>query len=322
MSTDRGGLFRLLRRDGDPSSRLRSRLGAALAAIVALAGFAATSGAAPPLRQATIAEADRAWSRRAEGAEGERAAPGPVGEAIAAYEAVLAAQPENLEAIWKLQRALHFQGEFTRLSAAKRARLWERGTELAERAVAVLHRGDPTWHERDPAAAAKRIEDRTLGAAVHFWAAVHWGLWGETKGALPAVRKGVAKRIREHALLAVVLDETYERAGPHRLLGRLHAVAPRVPLLTGWVDRDQAVRHLERAVELAPDEVWNRLYLAEARLEHRPGERARAIADLEAVVAAQPDSEHGLEDRRAQRAARALLDADETRETAGSAPLR
>ena len=190
---------------------------------------------------------------------------------VALYEEVLAAEPRNLEAIWKLQRALHYQGEFTKLSAAKRARLWERGIELADRAIATLH-GDTSWNEGHPAEAASP-EDRTTAAAVHFWAAVHLGLWGETKGALPAVRKGIAKRIRDHAHYAVELDETYERA-----------------------------------VELAPEDLYNRLYLAEARLELRADQRGAALAALEAIAAAEPDPERRLEDRRAQRVARELLE--------------
>jgi hypothetical protein len=284
----------------------RRALCAVLAAAIAV--LAAGAARAAPPRSVTMAEADRLWSRRATGFDGEHAAPEAVEAAVAAYEAVLAADPDDLEAIWKLQRALHYQGEFTRLPEGRRARLWERGTNLAERAVRVLHRGDGSWNERDPDAFAASVEDRSTAAAVHFWAAVHWGLWGETKGALPAVRKGIAKRIRDHALFAIALDETYERAGPHRLLGRLHAVAPRVPFFTGWVSKDEAARHLERAVELAPEDVYNRLYLAELRLELAPQARAETEAELEAIAAAPPDPEHPVEDAEAKRAARALLD--------------
>ena len=124
------------------------------------------------------------------------------------------------------------------MSAADRERVWERGTELAERSLAVLH-GDEDGRTASPRRVAAAVADRTLGAAVHFWAAVHWGLWGETKGSMAAVHKGIAKRIRDHALIAIALDETFERGGPRRLLGRLHAVAPRVPLFTGWVSRTE-----------------------------------------------------------------------------------
>ena len=126
---------------------------------------------------------------------------------------------------------------------------------------------------------------------------------------MAAVHKGIAKRIRDHALIAIALDETFERGGPHRLLGRLHAVAPRVPLVTGWVSRDEALEHLERAVEIAPEDLANRLYLAEARLELEPERREQALRMLEAVIAAEPAPDRLVEDRRTQAQARAALEA-------------
>ena len=51
---------------------------------------------------------DRAWSQRAEGHQGSRAAAEPIQKAINAYQSALTAEPENLEARWKLLRAFHF----------------------------------------------------------------------------------------------------------------------------------------------------------------------------------------------------------------------
>ena len=42
-----------------------------------------------------------------------------------------------------------------------------------------------------------------------------------------------------------------------------------IPFVTGWVDRDTAVAELERAHELAPDDLLTRVYLAEALLDLR-----------------------------------------------------
>jgi tetratricopeptide (TPR) repeat protein len=291
-----------------PRGGARRRGAAALSSLMLIAVSAvAASAAASDGVGPSIDAGDQAWSRRADGAEGDRAAPGPIADAIGAYEAALAADPRNLEALWKLERALHFQGQFTAMSAQDRERLWERGTELAERALAVLH-GDEGWQDREPGTVAASVAHPTLGAAVHFWAAVHWGLWGETKGSMAAVHKGIAKRIRDHASIAIALDETFERGGPRRLLGRLHAVAPRVPFFTGWVSRAQGVEHLERAVAIAPEDLANRLYLAEARLDLRPAYRDQARREIEAVIAAAPAPDHLVEDRRVQVEARATLE--------------
>ncbi len=121
-------------------ARRHGVVGLASLLLIAISIASASAAVASDVVRPSIDAGDRAWSRRAEGAEGDRAAPGPIADAIAAYEAALAADPGSLEALWKLERALHFQGQFTALSAADRERVWERGTELAERSLAILHR--------------------------------------------------------------------------------------------------------------------------------------------------------------------------------------
>jgi hypothetical protein len=282
-----------------------------LAPVIAISPAVAATDAGA---RAAIDRGDSAWERRAEGANGQVAAAGPIAEAVAAYEDALEAEPRNLEAMWKLERALYFQGQYTGMPAPDRERIWDRGVELADRSIAILHHGDPDWHERPPEALASSVPDRTLGAAVHFWSAIHWGIWGETKGSLAAVRKGVAKRIRDHALAAIALDETFDAAGPHRVLGRLHAVAPRVPLFTGWVSHEEGLRHLERAVEIAGTDASNRLYLAEARLASEPQRREEWLRAIEAVASEPPDPARRIESLRTQAEARMALERARTRQ--------
>ena len=290
--------------------RARRRGAAVLASLlpIAISVAAASAAAASDAVRPSIDAGDRAWSRRAEGAEGDRAAPGPIAEAIAAYEAALAADPRSLEALWKLERALHFQGQFTAMSAADRERVWERGTELAERSLAVLH-GDEGWEDREPATRRRRASPTAPWAPRCTSGRRCTGACG----ARPRARWPRCTRASRSAsaitrLIAIALDETFERGGPRRLLGRLHAVAPRVPFFTGWVSRTEGVEHLERAVAIAPEDLANRLYLAEARLELEPAHRDQALREIEAVVAAAPAPDHLVEDRRVQVEARATLE--------------
>ena len=74
-----------------------------------------------PPRADPIAAGDAAWARRAEGHQGGRALPGPIDEAIAAYERAVKEQPDRLEGAWKLLRALHFKGDFTTTLARRQA---------------------------------------------------------------------------------------------------------------------------------------------------------------------------------------------------------
>ena len=59
-----------------------------------------------------IAAGDQAWTRRADGHQGSRAAAEPIETAINAYRRALGTAPGSLEARWKLLRAFHFKGEF------------------------------------------------------------------------------------------------------------------------------------------------------------------------------------------------------------------
>jgi tetratricopeptide (TPR) repeat protein len=253
-----------------------------------------------------LQRADDLWAARGAELEGEGAAPAAVLDAIALYESALRSRPDDLEATWKLLRALHFRAEHTAVSASDRKQIYRDGRDLVEAALRVLH-GERKLRGREPAELAAELGTSPEGAAVHFWAAMIWGLWGDTEGALAAVRKGVAKRIRLHAEVAVLLDESFEEGGGYRFLGRLHAEAPKVPLFTGWVDRDEAVRLLEKAVEMAPQDPFNRLYLAEALLSFRRERSSEALGLLEQVVAEAAAGEARVEQLAAKRAAAELL---------------
>jgi tetratricopeptide (TPR) repeat protein len=297
---------------------LRCRLGrAALLAITVLPATAPRLlGAAAESPAALVARGDALWERRAAGRQGDRADAGPVGEAVAAYEEALAASPEDIAIRVRLLRALYFQGQFATPNGTARRAIHAHGRERAEegieRLAAELDQTEP-FDLRSPAETAAALTDRPESAALFFWAAAHLGLWAESSGAFAAARQGVAGKIRDYAEIVIRVDERYEGGGGHRILGRLHTEAPRIPLITGWVDRNVAVASLERALELAPDDPLNRLYLADALLRFRPRRRDTAVAMLEALIAERPRPEAILQDERTLTDARRLLAATASR---------
>ena len=278
----------------------RKRFLIVVACVVAGAGLAAEKGPRAD-------EADQAWDRRADGFDGEWAQPQMINHAIEVWEAALSAAPQSLEAHETLLRGLNFKGQYTRLDRSERQAIFSRGVEVTAAAMRLLH-GSDELGERDWEDLASEVADEIGAGALHFWAAVHWGQWGDSQDVFAALGKGVAKRLRLHGLVSLELDPTYDNAGPYRLLGRLHAIAPRVPMVTGWVRRERAVELLEKAYELVPGDLQNRLFLIEIWLAESPEKQSQAMAMLETLVEGAPRSGLYVEDSFVLRDARTLLE--------------
>jgi tetratricopeptide (TPR) repeat protein len=228
---------------------------------------------------------------------------------VAAYREAVAAAPGHLEARVRLLRALYFQGEFATAAGAERA-IFEGARSLGEETLDLLAARVGGREALDAMSAGERaraLREVPEAPAVYFWSAVVWGLWGESVGRLKAARQGVGGRLRDYAETVIALDERYADAGGHRLLGRLHAVAPRIPFVTGWVDRQQALASLERAYSLAAEEPHNGLYLAEAILEHAPAQRGEAMEILRDLAARSPRPAKAVEDADVLARARQVL---------------
>jgi tetratricopeptide (TPR) repeat protein len=251
----------------------------------------AAAGAGGGAADAALAKGDATWARRAEGHVGAHASPAPIGEAIAAYQEALKAQPERLEVYWKLLRALHFRGEYVAGTREQKQAVFGPARTVAEAGLDRLARrvgGRERLDAMAPQAAAKALAGIAEAAPLYLWAGIHWGLWGDNFGRLAAARQGVGDRLRRYSEIVIAIDERFEYASGHRLLGRLHTLAPKVPFITGWVDRDKAVAELRRAVALAPDYPLNAVFLAEALLMYQPAHAAEARQLLRRVVERTP----------------------------------
>jgi tetratricopeptide (TPR) repeat protein len=145
-----------------------------------------------------------------------------------------------------------------------------------------------------------------LAAEIYLWAAVSWAQWATTHK-IAAAWQGAAGQIRDLAQAVIDIEPTTMFGSGHLILGRLHAEAPRIPMLTAWVSRDKAIVNLRRAVEIAPDTSSNVYFLAEALLDLQPASRAEAKALLEKCVNATPRPEFLVEDAHYAEEARDLL---------------
>ena len=263
--------------------------------------------ALPLAAQDSIAAGDAAWARRAEGHQGDRAAAGPIGEAVAAYERAVKEQPDRLEGYWKLLRALHYQGDYAVQPKEGKQKVFGRGREVVEAALERMSRRvGKKLDDLPPDQLAKLVAGIPEAPMIFLWGGIHWGLWGDVYGRMAAARQGVGDKIRRYAEVAIALDERLEKAGGHRLLGRLHTLAPKIPFVTGWVDRGKAVSHLRQAVALAPEDLYNQVYLADALLQHQSEKSPEAREILRKVLQRKPDPARVVEDERALTEARLL----------------
>ena len=151
------------------------------------------------------------------------------------------AEPTNNVAAWQFARATFNRGEFS-TNDTERAAIAVQGISACRKLIA-----------RDPKC-----------AQAPYYLGLNLGQLARTRllGALPLVSEMETsfKKARQ-------LDEQFDYAGPDRFVGQLYHQAPGWPASVG--SQSKARKHLERAVELAPDYPENRLNLAEAALKWR-----------------------------------------------------
>jgi hypothetical protein len=264
-------------------------------------------------RNPYVVEGDAAFSRRQEGRVGAVASQRPIAQAIAAYQTASEA-PDNLEARWKLLRALYFKGSYTGLDADGRKAVFNQARRVGDDAIAILARrtgreGGPELLQLSPPMRAEALAKEPDAAPTFFWSAVCRGQWALSVGKLEAARAGAAERIRDDAATVIAIDPKFEDGGGYRILGRLHDQAPEIPFLTGWVSRDEAVKNLRLALANGPRNFLNRHFLAEALARGNAEEKAEAIKIEQALVVDAPSPGSLVENLSVQEDARKDLEA-------------
>ena len=239
-----------------------------------------------------VAEGDRAYAQRAEGASGAIADPARIEPALVAYRAALNLDPDLVSARSGLLRALFFRGGFCNESGAVQKKTFDEAKELAEESIRRLEKR--AKESRLPKLDALRAIPGA--AALYFWSGVAWGQWS-LDHKMAAVWQGAAGKLRDYGEAAAALEPSYNEGSPFLLLGRLHVDSPKVPFVTGFVSRTKGLAYLRRALEIAPDNTAGQFFLAEAIFEHEPGSRDEAIRLLTKCAESVPRAEFLVEDR-------------------------
>lgn len=181
-------------------------------------------------------------------------------DALERYEAALAHDSINYEALWKAAREAVNVGMLA--DQADRKEWYLRAVDCARRAVAR----------------------RPDGVEGHHWLGVGLGRRALEEGVRTRVR--IANEVRGQARRVLELDSLHP--GGHHVLGQWHAEVRRLSGIERWVagkilggddfadaSWETAGAHLERAVELAPKQLIHRLELARIYLDLDEDELAR-----------------------------------------------
>jgi hypothetical protein len=256
---------------------------------------------------AQMAGGDHLWATRAAGSQNGRAKAEPINAAIAAYQRGVAQNPNDLEARWKLLRAIRFKGAYVAQSNDEKKLIYDQAKKAGEEAITLANKRLGVTEkstEKQVADAARKVPG---AAQIYLWDAVNWGEWALAFGKMTAARQGAADRIRRQATIANLVDPKLEGGSPSRVLGRLHDQTPRIPFITGWASQKEAVRFLEQSASVDPDSKLTAVFLAEALVSNDSSTKPRAIKLLRDTLAKPIPPEFQVEEESAAADARALL---------------
>jgi tetratricopeptide (TPR) repeat protein len=185
------------------------------------------------------------------------------------------------EALESLRGAL--QSDSTRFDA-----LWRASRETVNLGMLAADDDEArAWYAASVDFAERAVRSAPDSANGYQWLSIALGRLALSEG--PKTRVRLAVQVRENALLAVQIDST--AAGAHNVLGEWHAEIQRLGGLTRFAAErilgadtfrlaswEEAVHHLNRAIELEPDALIHRLALARVYLDL--GQQADARTQL------------------------------------------
>jgi tetratricopeptide (TPR) repeat protein len=241
---------------------------------VASAAPAAAPAAAPiadsaPL-PAVLARIDDLYKRR-----DDRAA---WAEEQRLVQATLARAPQDYGVLWRAARSYFWLSDDPGLNNDQRSKLGKDGWDLAERAVAA----NPN------------------DVAGQYYAAVCMGNYVLGLGIMKALSKGLEGKFRDRLGRAEQLNPRFEHGAIDTAWGRFYDKLP-------WPKRDRtkAAEHLRRALQIGPDNLRARVYLAQVDLEEDRAPEAKRL--LDEVTPARGGRDGSPEERRAKALASGLL---------------
>lgn len=178
---------------------------------------------------------DSCYFSRAENAIDDKADLKNVHKMIQAYEKALKDSSVHEKATEGLLNSYYFMLRFASPEKEKRKELLKEVSLLAER----MHAKYPNNIK------ISKLYLLTLS------------MWGAETNPFLAVKRGVAKRVRDLA----------DSIQDYQILGRSHQVLPYIPIILSWPDKELAEKYLVKALELDSKDPYNYFFLSEIRFD-------------------------------------------------------
>ncbi len=246
-------------------------------------------------------QGDIAWARRTEFelSNNVQELTATVKTAIKLYENSLIKFPKNHQVRFKLMQAQYYYGFFLTNDKKEQQILYERNVDLSDETISAIHTqaGIAKDTELTPEALGNKLQNIPNAAKAYFWAAINWGLWGMSHSYFSSAINDVVGKIDWYAKVLLEIDNSYADAGGYRLLGRLYTATPKIPLFTGWIEREKGISYLRKANTYSTKDIRNLVFLADALLKYKKGAKEEAILLLEEACTREPLPENYLEEK-------------------------
>lgn len=187
-----------------------------------------------------------------------------VNQAISLYRKIIDTSTDKKlkhEAGWKILQAYFFKGLFTTTNDKKKAKIFSEAVSIGE----------------------NLLKEFPESVEINCWFGIVLGYLGEVDSKLNSLKNDIPTRVKKIAEKVIALDKNYLDAGGYRMYGRLHYIVPAVPLVMTWPSKEKAVEYLEKAYNIAPTNLFNNLFLAEALIDQKKSDRAIQI--LKSIIA-------------------------------------
>lgn len=155
-------------------------------------------------------------------------------KALELYREYWKKNPKDAQAGWRLSMGCYFAGFHLIADDVEKKKILQEGRDVGLTAIDL----DPTC------------------GPCHYWTAINMALYSDTVGVFKMYFS--LSEIQRHLWESIKVDPAFSGAGAYRILGLIEQQLPGI--LGG--SNDRAKKYIEKAVELAPNEPMNYLFLA------------------------------------------------------------